>query len=243
MNWLTWLHWPQDELGNMLLKEVFEAQGKQGLVFTFGRFNPPTWGHKENFDEVKKVADKLGFDHLIFISPKQDFKADPKLLAKGIMVPKSPLTFEERFDYLTHMYPQYKFNSDPALNTAYVVLDKLGPKYKKMIFLVGQDQIDDGGFDKLPEYAAQEGIELIVQSSGPRTVGVSGSDAKAYAVLGKEKEFYKLLGNSGPAAKKLMQLIKQRADQTKMPRVKKADQPKTTKTTKATKNTRQTQKT
>jgi hypothetical protein len=224
----------------MLLNELFEARASGGFVFTFGRFNPPTWGHKENFEAVKKHAQSLGFDYLIFISPKQDFKADPKLLAKGITVPKSPLTFEERFDYLSHTYPQYKFNPDPSLNTAYVVLDKFSTKYKKMVFLVGQDQIDDGGFDSLRDYAAQLGVELMLQSSGPRTEGVSGSDAKAFAVLGKEKEFFKLLGNSSPAAQKLMQIIKQRSESTKLPRPKKNTEPKTT--TKPQKNARQTDK-
>ena len=71
--------------------ELHEEQDKRlGVVFTFGRFNPPTIGHKENFEFVKKLADKQSYAHIIYVSPKQDFSPDEN------NIPKGPLTLDRK---------------------------------------------------------------------------------------------------------------------------------------------------
>ena len=45
--------------------------------FTFGRFQPPTVGHAENFDGVKRAAGKN--DYLIYISQSEDKKGSNPL--------------------------------------------------------------------------------------------------------------------------------------------------------------------
>ena len=45
--------------------------------FTFGRFQPPTTGHKENFDGVKKEAGS--HDYRIYISQTVDKKGSNPL--------------------------------------------------------------------------------------------------------------------------------------------------------------------
>ncbi len=46
--------------------------------FTFGRFQPPTTGHKENFDGVKRAAGNN--DYRIYISQTVDTKGTNPLL-------------------------------------------------------------------------------------------------------------------------------------------------------------------
>lgn len=192
--------------------ELVEEKDKRlGVVFTFGRFNPPTVGHKINFQYVRDLADKLGYDHIIYVSPKQDFTADEN----GI--PKGPLTFEERVNYLQSLYPQFVFNTNPALYGPYKVLEDLVDKYQNIKFAVGEDRFDD--FAAMPKYAAEAGVNLELLGSGPRTQGVSGTDARFYAVNGKKTAFYKLLGNKGPGAQQLFDLIRERAHLVKIPRV------------------------
>ena len=45
--------------------------------FTFGRFQPPTTGHAENFDGVKRAAGSN--DYLIYISQSEDKKGSNPL--------------------------------------------------------------------------------------------------------------------------------------------------------------------
>lgn len=192
--------------------ELVEEQDKRlGVVFTFGRFNPPTRGHKINFEYVKKLADQVGFDHIIYVSPKQDFTADDNGLPKG------PLTFEERVGYLQSLYPQFNFNTDPAMNTPYKVLEDLINKYQNIKFAVGEDRFAD--FAAMPRYAAEAGVKMELLDSGPRTVGVSGTDARLFAVKGKKAAFFKLLGTNNQEAQKLFDLIRARAHLVKIPRV------------------------
>ncbi len=192
--------------------ELVEEQDKRlGVVFTFGRFNPPTVGHKINFQYVADLAKKIGYDHIIYVSPRQDFSPDENNLPKG------PLTFEERVNYLQSLYPQFVFNTDPSMNTPYKILEDLVNKYQNIEFAVGKDRFPD--FADMPRYAAQAGVNLKLRSSGPRTLGISGTDARLYAVTGKKAAFYKLLGNKGPNAQQLMNLIRDRAKLVKIPRV------------------------
>lgn len=192
--------------------ELVEEKDKRlGVVFTFGRFNPPTVGHKINFQYVRDLADKVGYDHVIYVSPRQDFTADEN----GI--PKGPLTFEERVSYLQSLYPQFVFNTNPAMNTPYKVLEDLVEKYQNIKFAVGEDRFAD--FAEMPRYAAEAGVNLELLGSGPRTQGISGTDARLYAVKGKKAAFFKLLGNKGPNAQHLMDLIRDRAHLVKIPRV------------------------
>lgn len=187
-----------------------EADKRLGVVFTFGRFNPPTRGHKINFEYVKAIADRAGYDHVIFVSPKQDFTADEN------SIPKGPLTFDERVNYLQQLYPQFVFNTDPSLNTPYKCMEYLIDRYQNIKFAVGEDRFPD--FADMPKYAAEAGVNLQLLDSGPRTKGVSGTDARLYAVQGKKKSFFALLGSSGPEAQKIYDAIRERASLVKIPR-------------------------
>ena len=47
------------------------------IVFTFGRFNPPTTGHYLLASKVKKEANKRNAEHRIYASSTQDPKRNP----------------------------------------------------------------------------------------------------------------------------------------------------------------------
>ena len=54
----------------MKLRNLLE--GTESVVFTFGRFNPPTTGHEKLIEKVKKIAG--GDDYYIFPSHSQNNK-------------------------------------------------------------------------------------------------------------------------------------------------------------------------
>ena len=60
--------------------DLTEAKGM--VVFTFGRFNPPTTGHEKLIQKVAKVAG--GDDFYIFPSHSQNPKKDPLSFAKKV---------------------------------------------------------------------------------------------------------------------------------------------------------------
>jgi nicotinic acid mononucleotide adenylyltransferase len=53
---------------------LYEAPGKGEVVFTFGRFNPPTTGHEKLINKVKSVAGSN--DYKIFPSYTQNQNKD-----------------------------------------------------------------------------------------------------------------------------------------------------------------------
>ena len=62
--------------------------------FTFGRFQPPTTGHKQNFDGVKRAAH--GHDYRIYISQTVDKKGS------------NPLPPDRKKFYMEKMFPEHK---------------------------------------------------------------------------------------------------------------------------------------
>ena len=77
----------------MKLRNLLE--GTESVVFTFGRFNPPTTGHEKLIEKVKKIAG--GDDYYIFPSHSQNNKKDPLPLAKKVA-------------YMRDMFPKHKRN-------------------------------------------------------------------------------------------------------------------------------------
>jgi nicotinamide mononucleotide adenylyltransferase len=49
--------------------KLIEVEGNTA-AFVFGRFNPPTIGHKKLYDKLASVSDV----HFVFVSPTQDNK-------------------------------------------------------------------------------------------------------------------------------------------------------------------------
>ena len=98
------------------------------LVFTFGRFNPPTVGH---FELVKAVANEAGKDdYWIFPSHTQDKK-------------KNPLSFGTKVKWMKEMFFKYKkhiWEGDPELKTAFKVCEHFQGEYQHICMIVGSDR-------------------------------------------------------------------------------------------------------
>ena len=160
------------------------------IVFTFGRFNPPTVGHEVLIKAVESVARTKGGDYLIFPSHTQDAR-------------KNPLTQSEKIKYMKKMFPGYRRNivtstGKTALDIASELYKK---KYTKLVMVVGSDRVKDfqkmldkyNGEDKEHGFYDFDKIEVV--SAGERdpdaegTAGMSASKMRAAAVKGDFQSF------------------------------------------------------
>ena len=109
---------------------------KKKIVFTWGRFNPPTIGHGVVMDRVAAEAKSRGADFKIYASKSED----PR---------KNPLTFKDKIKFLKQSFPKYSRNvdSNPRLNTILKVMASLEKKYSEVVVIVGSDRQQE--FNKL----------------------------------------------------------------------------------------------
>ena len=160
------------------------------IVFTFGRFNPPTVGHEKLIIAVENVAKAKGGDYLIFPSHTQDAK-------------KNPLTQAQKIKYIKEMFPKHKRKivagtGKTALEVASTLYDK---KYTNLVMVVGSDRVKDfqrildkyNGEDKGHGFYDFDKIEVV--SAGERdpdsegVEGMSASKMRKAAVDGDFESF------------------------------------------------------
>ena len=103
------------------------------VVFTFGRFNPPTIGHKKLIIAVENVARSKGGDFFIYPSHTQDAK-------------KNPLTQTQKISYMHKIFPKHDSNiiasrGKTALHIASELYD-IG-KYRNLVMVVGSDRLEN----------------------------------------------------------------------------------------------------
>jgi FAD synthase len=166
------------------------AESEKGVVvFTFGRFNPPTIGHAKLIDKVEEVAAKENANYIIFLS--QTHK-------KG----KDPLPWKTKYDLFRKMFPNTNVSRDQSVNTPYVAMETLGKKYDKVIMVVGSDRVERFRND-MQKYLDDWGIkEFEVVSAGERdpdaegAEGMSASKARKLAAEGNFELFSQALPNS-----------------------------------------------
>jgi len=106
---------------------------KDTVVFTFGRFNPPTTGHEKLIEKVAAVARSEKADFMVF--PSQS--TNPK---------KDPLDFRTKVSYMKKMFPKYSKNimSNKDAKSAFNIvpmLYKMG--YERCIMVVGGDRVSE----------------------------------------------------------------------------------------------------
>ncbi|MFZ9301663.1 MAG: hypothetical protein ACO23V_11905 [Chitinophagaceae bacterium] len=86
------------------------------VVYTFGRFQPPTIGHGLLIQNVVQIADELGADHGIFVSKScNDLTKYAKSAKYKNMIQtntfescegnKNPLNVYQKMHYMSHMFP------------------------------------------------------------------------------------------------------------------------------------------
>ena len=100
----------------------------RSVVFTFGRFNPPTTGHMKLIEKIVKVAKQNSADYRIFLSRSQDSK-------------KNPLKLKDKVKYLKLSAPKYKsaIQSDEIINVFDILVNLHEAGYEKVIMVDLQD--------------------------------------------------------------------------------------------------------
>ena len=167
---------------------------KDTIVFTFGRFNPPTTGHEKLIEKVASVAKRKNADFMIF--PSQT--TNPK---------KDPLDFSTKVKYMKKMFPKYSRNiikNTKVKNAFHIASLMYDMGYKTAIMVVGGDRVTE--FDtvlnryngeKGPHgfYDFEDGIKVI--SAGdrdPDSEGVSGMSASKMRAAAVANDFEKFKG-------------------------------------------------
>jgi hypothetical protein len=153
------------------------------VVFTFGRFNPPTNGHEKLISKVASLA--KGNNYRVYASKSQDAK-------------KNPLDFNLKIKYMRKMFPKHGRNimSDKDVRNALDILVKLYDQgFTKVTMVVGSDRVNEfsaltnkynGVKSRHGMYNFEDGINVV--SAGERdpdsddVSGMSASKMRAAAV-------------------------------------------------------------
>jgi predicted RNA binding protein YcfA (HicA-like mRNA interferase family) len=148
------------------------------IVFTFGRYNPPTTGHAELITYAVRLAHRNGADHRIYTSQSHDAS-------------KNPLSAPQKITFLRQIFPGVNFVADPNMKTAFAICKKLVDEgYEDVTFVVGDDRVAEfkaalgkyvkpktaKDFDSKKHYPFKK---FQVVSSGGRKEGISGTALRA----------------------------------------------------------------
>lgn len=99
------------------------------MIFTYGRFNPPTLGHEKIVNFMMKIATVCYADHGIFPSQSKDNK-------------KNPLKFSDKLKFLRKSFPDTQVINNDNCKTLFTTLETLSNAgYKKVIMIVGSDRV------------------------------------------------------------------------------------------------------
>ena len=169
---------------------LYEAPGKGEVVFTFGRFNPPTTGHEKLINKVKSVAGSN--DYKIFPSFSQNQKKDP-------------LPHSLKIAYMRKMFSRHARNiiaDKKAITAMNIAVSLYDQGYTELTMVVGSDRVKE--FERLlTTYNNVKGKKhgfynfknIKVVSAGDRdpdaedVSGMSASKMRQAAVDGKVQDF------------------------------------------------------
>ena len=111
------------------------ASKRKRIVFTFGRFNPPTTGHLKLIEAVAKEAGSGDY----VIVPTRSFKAD-----------KNPLKIDIKLAWMKEMFPKHAKNiiTSKDLNVIIKVMQSFQGlvsegKYTDVCMVVGSDRVEE----------------------------------------------------------------------------------------------------
>jgi hypothetical protein len=169
-------------------KGLQEASQKT-IVWTFGRFQPPTAGHQRLIRKVIDVARKNDADYRIYVSRRINKK-------------DNPLRPEHKIKYMNKMFRNVNIIDDNNMTSPFHVAKKLSDEgYKNVIMVVGSDRVTSfkTNISKYINHSdpdknfAFDSFKVI--SAGERdpdmddVSGVSASKVRSIVKRGKLKEF------------------------------------------------------
>lgn len=156
---------------------IVEAK-KDGVVFTFGRFNPMTIGHEKLINAVNKIARKNKFEPRIYPSRTHDNK-------------RNPIPPKEKTAFLKKMFKQSKIVGSPDIKNPFDVvmaLDREG--FTRVIMVVGSDRVSEFKSRLGPFIEKETKItDFSVASAGDRDPDVGGVEGASGT---KQREFVKM---------------------------------------------------
>ena len=157
------------------------------VVFTFGRFNPPTVGHEKLIIAVQAVSRSEGGDYFIYPSHSQDNK-------------KNPLTQSQKIKYMKKMFPKHSRNiiSSTGKNALEIAVELHDKGYTNLVMVVGSDRVRDfksllnryNGEEKVHGFYDFDKIKVV--SAGerdPDAEGVEGMSASKMTAAAVEGDF------------------------------------------------------
>jgi hypothetical protein len=155
----------------------------KSCYFTFGRFQPCTTGHADNFANLKRVAGSN--DYRIYISQSVD--------AKG----NNPLPPDVKLKYMEKSLPEHRgkiFSSATAKDPVSILQEIQSLGYDNAYFVVGSDRV--AAMQWIKKYNGKDFTfnEIDVISSGDRdadgdTFAISGTKMRRAAFAGDFKTF------------------------------------------------------
>jgi len=171
-------------------------------AFVFGRFNPPTIGHKKLYDKLASVSDV----HFVFVSPTQDNK-------------KNPLSKDQKIAIIDAQFPEMadRIISDTSIRTIIDVMKFLETAgHKNVTMVAGSDRVS-AFEDLLNKYNGKEYTfdTINVVSAGTRDPdadtleGVSASKAREAAVQGDFDGFATMFAGSEDTKRKIYNTLRQ----------------------------------
>ena len=100
------------------------------VVFTWGRFNPPTIGHKKLLDNTARIARFWGADYFIYPTHTVDKKKDP-------------LPSDKKVEWMRKIFPTHSEHIiyDKEINTFIKLLQKLQGEYAEIVWVAGSDRV------------------------------------------------------------------------------------------------------
>ena len=171
------------ESRSRLLNELVKPASRT-VVMAFGRFQPPTIGHKLLVDAVQHAAQAANADAVVYVSRTQDHKTNP-------------LSVDQKIHYLKKMFPTVNFiAANDQVRTPVEAIKHLNGKYNNLIMVAGSDRATPFQ-ELLNKYNGTEfNYETAkVISSGDRdpdsddAAGMSGTKMRAAAVEGNFEAF------------------------------------------------------
>ena len=171
--------------------QFLEAKQKT-VVFSFGRFNPPTTGHQKLLQKIIQTAKQMGGQPKLFVSYSQDSK-------------KNPLTAKQKIANIKKMFPtearSLELKDNTNIRNAIDVATELNGKYDKLVMVVGSDRVRDfkALLNKYNGVDAKHGLykyqDIQIVSAGERdpdaegVAGMSASKMRAAAASGDYESF------------------------------------------------------
>lgn len=164
------------------------------VVFTFGRFTPPTIGHAKLINKVVDVAKQLGAENRIYTSKSFDHA-------------KNPIPYKDKVSFLKQLFPQANIEDDPNAHTAFHVAKILSDEgYRDVTMVVGSDRVEefrtsigkyikdrnDPKFDPKKHYSFDKFNVVSAGERDPDAAGVegmSGTKMREAAIKGDLKAF------------------------------------------------------